>query len=92
MLMTHEIRIEKKGESDFEVTVMGPPLTTHRVTIPPDYYQKLTGGQISEERLLERSFDFLLEREPNTMIMSQFDLPIIGRYFPEYEKTITVIG
>ena len=39
-------------------------------------------------RLVERSFDFLLERESNRTILSTFDLSVIQRYFPEYERTI----
>ena len=31
-------------------------------------------------------FRFLLEREPNTSILTAFDLPVIERYFPEYEQ------
>jgi hypothetical protein len=31
---------------------------------------------------------FLLEREPKESILGQFDLPVIGRYFPEYERDI----
>jgi len=33
-------------------------------------------------------FKFLLEREPNTSILSEFDITVIKRYFPEYEKEI----
>jgi hypothetical protein len=87
--MTSQLRIDKKGENDYEITVLGPPLTTHRVTLSPDYHQKLTGGNASEEELLQKSFEFLLERESNSMIMSHFDLPVISRYFPEYESVIS---
>jgi hypothetical protein len=38
--------------------------------------------------LVEKSFNFLLERESNTSILRRFDLQIIERYFPEYKKTI----
>ena len=38
--------------------------------------------------LVRRSFEFLLEREPKASILRRFDLPLIGRYFPEYERTI----
>jgi hypothetical protein len=31
----------------------------------------------------------LLEREGNTSILTSFDLPLIGTYFPEYEQEIT---
>jgi hypothetical protein len=37
---------------------------------------------------VKRSFEFLLEREPNTSILPEFDLSVIQRYFPEYERTI----
>ena len=48
-----------------------------------------TIGRIeTPEELIEKSFQFLLARESNTMILARFDLPLIGRYFPEYERTI----
>ena len=37
---------------------------------------------------MKRSFQFLLEREPKESILKQFDLQVIGRYFPEYEREI----
>jgi hypothetical protein len=37
---------------------------------------------------VERCFEFLLEREGNTSILSRFELPVIGPYFPEYERVI----
>ncbi len=43
---------------------------------------------MAPEILIERSFEFLLERESNSSILQTFDLPIIGRYFPDYERTI----
>lgn len=49
---------------------------------------KLTAGKISPDALIEKSSEFLLERESNSSILSRFDLPVIGCYFPEYEKTI----
>lgn len=86
--MSSEIEVIKKDEHTFEVTVKGVTTTTHIVTLATDYYQKLTGGKVSQETLIEKSFDFLLERESNTSILSRFDLPLIGHYFPEYERTI----
>jgi hypothetical protein len=68
------------------VTVDGRSTTTHTVTVRPDYAKKLCASDPA--LLVERSFAFLLEREPNTSILSQFDLSVIQRYFPEYERTI----
>ncbi len=83
-----KIEVIKKTAQSFEVTVRDSTTTTHTVTVAQDYYQKLTAGMVSPETLIERSFEFLLERESNAMILSSFDLPVIGDYFPEYEKNI----
>jgi predicted PolB exonuclease-like 3'-5' exonuclease len=82
------ITVKKIDNTTFEVTVESGTTTTHTVTLEPDYYQKLTGGHVSEEELIKKSFEFLLEREPNTSILRSFDLPVINRYFSEYERTI----
>jgi hypothetical protein len=83
-----EIEVVKKDDETYEVTVKDSTITTHTVTLTQAYYQKLTEGKISTKRLIAESFEFLLEREPNTMILSRFDLPVIGEYFPEYEKVM----
>jgi hypothetical protein len=82
------IKVDKIDETTFNVTVEDRQVTTHRVTVDPSYREKLTGGSVTAETLVEKSFEFLLERESNTSMLSAFDLPVIGRYFPEYEKTI----
>ena len=83
-----KIEIIKKDAQSFEVTVRDSTTTTHIVSMAQDYYQKLTAGKVSHETLIERSFELLLERESDTMILSRFDLRVIGEYFPEYEKSI----
>ena len=82
------ITVKKIDERTFDVTVAGRTTTTHRVTVKPSYHEKLTDGHISTEKLVEKSFEFLLQRESNTSILRTFELPVIGRYFPEYETTI----
>jgi hypothetical protein len=82
------IRVENTGAGAYRVTVEGASTTVHSVTVTHAYLQKLTGGGASAEMLIEKSFEFLLERENNTSILSTFDLPVIQRYFPEYERTI----
>ena len=83
------IQVTKINETTFKVTVEGRTTTTHTVTVSRDYYRKLTGGRVTADELVEKSVEFLLERESNTSILSTFDLPVIQRYFPEYERTIT---
>lgn len=84
-----KIEVIRKDPETFEVTVRASATTTHVVKLTDDYYRKLTAGKITAEKLIEKSFDFLLEREPNTSILSGFELPQISHYFPEYEKTLT---
>ncbi|MBW1744097.1 MAG: hypothetical protein JRJ47_11845 [Deltaproteobacteria bacterium] len=83
-----EIDVTRKDGEAFEVTVRDSTTTTHMVTLTNDYCQKLTSGKVPAETLIKKSFEFLLERESNTMILTNFDLPIIGDYFPDYERTI----
>ena len=80
--------VKRKDGETFEVTVHEASTTTHTVKVANDYYHKLTGGKVSPEALIEKSFEFLLEGESNTMILSRFDLSLIRHYFPEYEKSI----
>ena len=74
--------------STYRVTVdEGGDRTTHEVTVTPQHIERYAPGT-TPERLLEASFEFLLEREPKEAIMARFDLPVIERYFPEYARTI----
>jgi hypothetical protein len=82
------IHIENSGAGIYQVTVEGASTTVHSVTVTPEYLQKLTGGHASAETLIQKSFEFLLERESHTSILRAFDLPVIQRYFSEYERTI----
>ena len=72
----------------FDVSVQDKVVTNHRVVVPSEYYKKLTGEKVSPEELVRRSFEFLLERESNSMILPSFELSLIGKYFPEYEESI----
>lgn len=63
--------------------------TRHSVTLSQQAFQQLTDGkETTPEALVRKSFEFLLEREPKHQILRQFDLPAIGRYFPEYPAEI----
>lgn len=87
--MTTSIQVEKQNGDRYRVTVSeAGEQTSHQVALTPDYHQKLTGGRVPPEELVRRSFQFLLEREPKESILEQFELPVIGRYFPEYEREI----
>lgn len=82
---------EQEGGWAFKVliTEADGSSSEHRVTLKEADRRRLAGGEVSPERLVEESFRFLLEREPKESILSRFDLPVISRYFPEYEAEIT---
>lgn len=83
-----KIAVQKLDETTFEVTVESGTTTTHTVTADPRYVAELAGSSEAAETLVRRSFEFLLEREPNTGILKRFDLRVIGTYFPEYERVL----
>jgi len=77
-------KITKIDNNNFEVTVTAAIATTHRVTIDDDYYNRLTEGRVTKEQLVAEAFKFLLNRESNSSILSEFTLQTIEQYFPEF--------
>ena len=75
-----EFRVELKGDQEHE----------YLVRLSEEYYQKLTQGKIKPEDLITQSFEFLLEREPASTILPEFELNLIQHYFKEYENKISV--
>jgi hypothetical protein len=87
--MAAKIEVNKAPENAFEVRVAeGKSETTHQVTLSDKDYNRLSESKISREELIRRSFEFLLEHESKESILSRFDLTVISRYFPQYEREI----
>lgn len=87
--MAPTIEVEKIADCEFRVRVIeGASESSHVVTLGADDFARITGGKVGPQELVRRSFEFLLEREPKESILARFDLPLIGRYFPEYEREI----
>ena len=82
------IIIKELSDNKFEIILNKKLITKHTVILTDEYHDILTKKKISKKKLLEYSFQFLLDREPNTSILSSFKLNIISKYFPEYEKEI----
>jgi hypothetical protein len=88
-----EVRVNRKSEDRnvflFEVDVVeGNTKTGHWVEVNKADYERLTGGKITPEGLVEKSFIFLLQRESKESILRRFNLAQISHYFPEYEEEI----
>ena len=80
------VEVETIGDDDFLVKVSAATSTEHRVTLTDAYWEQIWNSRLSKKEIVSRSFAFLLEREPNSSIMRTFDLPVIQRYFGEYER------
>ena len=84
-----KIEVHNRIADEYDVALHEDARTwKYRVTLDDKTHTRLSGPNESKEILIERSFEFLLDREPPSSILSSFDLTVIGRYFPEYEKTI----
>jgi hypothetical protein len=87
--MPAKIEIEKFDASRFRVRVIDDGSeSTHQVTLSQKDCARIAGGATEPEKLIRKSFEFLLEHEPKESILGRFDLSVIGRYFPEYEGEI----
>ena len=82
------ISIEKRNDNVFEVTVADSVTTTHTVTVTDQSLTDLTDNNTTKTQLLEFSFNFLLDREPNTSILSSFDINVISKYFSDYRDEV----
>jgi hypothetical protein len=85
------ITVECRTDGDYwRCTVKvgdNPGATRHEVSVRADEVQRLGSGA-TVDQLVRASFEFLLEREPRESILRAFNLPMIGSYFPEYEREI----
>ena len=80
--------IEKGAEDVFIVTIADSVTTTHTVTVTNQSLADLTDDNATKTQLLEFSFNFLLDREPNTSILSSFDINVISKYFSDYKDEV----
>jgi hypothetical protein len=88
--MIHVRQISHNDPLEFDIEIREPDGTTrHRVIKEDAYYERLTKKVFSESRFIEATFQFLLDREPREAILESFDVSIISRYFPEFERRIS---
>ncbi|MEM6334209.1 MAG: hypothetical protein AAF823_12805 [Planctomycetota bacterium] len=88
-----DIEIGPEVESDvgwsYEVSVYSEG-KAHRYDVTLSYadYDLWSKGSVAPSRVVRRAFEFLLEREPASMILSKFDCSVIRRYFPEVDTVL----
>ena len=84
-----EILVTAQGDRTFGVEVRGRgSSTTHTVEVPAGLADELGWAEEDEGDLVRASFEFLLQREPSTSILSRFRLDVIGQYFAEYRSEV----
>ncbi len=86
------IEVTRTGDGDpleFEVVVRDAGgQSRHHVTMDKKICERLGGGGRTPEQILEAAFRFLLDREPKESILGRFDVSVIARYFPEFEREL----
>lgn len=63
--------------------------TEHSVSLNRADYFRITSGKAAPEKLIQQSFEYLLEQEPKESILASFDFNVIGQYFPKFPKEIS---
>jgi len=66
----------------------GAGATRHDVRVGEEDLRRWGRPGEAPEQLVARAFDFLLAREPASSILRSFDLAVISRYFPEFDREI----
>ncbi len=83
------IEVSKRDGNEFEVRIKDARgETRHRVTMSPETFKGLTDGRADECQCIQAAFRFLLDRENKEQILDRFDVTVISRYFPEFEREL----
>ncbi len=80
-----QITVTKTADGEFQVDVRDAEDETHHAVRADEATIEKFGHGQPAETVVETSFRFLLEREPKVSILGNFELSIIGKFFPEYE-------
>ncbi len=87
--MIEVTRLKSGDPLIFQVVVReGGGESRHEVTLSRPDYERLAGGRHSPEACIHAAFRFLLDREPKEAILRRFDVSVIARYFPEFEREL----
>ena len=86
------IEVTRKAGTDplaFDVVIKeGPSESRHHVTMARAACDKWAGSERTPEACVEAAFRFLLDREPKESILARFDVSVIQRYFPDFEREL----
>ena len=83
-----KFQIDQINNNLFKVLIKDSVDTCHLVTVSDKIFQKLTEKKITKRKLIHLSFEFLLKKEKNTQILSEFEIQVISEYFPDYLENL----
>jgi hypothetical protein len=84
---------DRSGGMAFDVCVSDAEGETyHAVTLTMKDFRRLARPDETGPELVKRCFLFLLKREDKESILARFDVSVIARYFPEFERVVKCGG
>jgi hypothetical protein len=86
-----EVATETEGHNHWSYRVRvreGGRGYEYHVTLSWSDYDLWSKGRVAPERVIRAAFQFLLEREPASSILSKFDCALIRRYFSEVDRLL----
>jgi len=63
-------------------------MSRHDVTMSAETFAALRGNGCQPGDVIDAAFRFLLDRESKDSILTRFDVNVIGRYFPDFERAL----
>lgn len=80
---------EQTGGWAYDVTVFEDGRAHHhQVTLSYQDYDHWSHGQVPPSKVVQRAFEFLLEKEPASSILPKFDCSVMRRYFPDVDREL----
>ena len=84
------IKIRKKNCCDYWIVACDSGSEKKfKVTLTDVYYNRLTGGQILKEELLENCFNYFVENDILDSLDKKFALREVGKRFPDFENDMS---
>jgi hypothetical protein len=81
--------IELKSGWSYEVKLDDKSSKYHySVTLSRSDYDLWSQGRVPPEKVVKTAFEFLLEHEQASAILTEFDCAVIRRYFPEVDNEL----
>ncbi len=83
------VSADAAGKGGYDVVVReSSGESRHRVTVSPDDKARFLALGADAARGVEAAMAFLLDRESKESILGAFDIAVVRRYFPDFDKAL----